>query len=67
MTLDQILATPRKILYVNNSGCDLAMFENEIRAAIYADSTELPEEIADLIRIEYVKFGDESRAIIYPQ
>ena len=66
MTLDQILATPRRIKFVNNTGHNLDMFSKEIDAAIFADSTELPEEIADLIRIEYVQLGDERRAIIWP-
>lgn len=64
MTLDKILATDRKILFVNNTVSDVSMFENEIRKAIYADSTELPEEIADLLTLTYVRFGDENRAIL---
>ena len=66
MTLDQILATDRKIAYVNNTGCDVRMFDEVIMSAIYADSTELPEEIADLFVLKYVRISDnEHRAILY--
>lgn len=65
MQLNDILATDRKILFVNNTGHDVSMFENEIRAAIYADSTELPEEIADLLVLSYARISDtENRAIL---
>lgn len=65
MTHDQIMATERKIAYVNNTGSDMSMFEDEIMAAIHADSTELPEEISDLLTLSYVRISDiENRAIL---
>lgn len=63
MTLEQILATPRKIAYVDNTG-EARMFDEQIRAAVYADSTELPSAIADIFKLTYVQIGDERRAII---
>jgi hypothetical protein len=66
MKLEQILATERKIAYVNNTGVDVRMFDEVIMNAIYADSTELPEEIADLFVLKYVQISpNESRAILY--
>lgn len=65
MTLEQILATDRKIKYVNNSGMDLRMFDAELDAMIFANSTTPPEDLADMIRVEYVQVDEESRCIIY--
>jgi hypothetical protein len=64
MTLDQILATQRKILYVNNTGVDVSMFDEMFRVAIYANSTVLHDDVADLFTLEYVQLGNESRAIL---
>ena len=65
MTLTQILATARKIKYVNNSGMDLRMFDDQLDTMIFANSTTPPEDLADLIRVEYAQIGDESCCIIY--
>jgi len=65
MTLNEILSTERKIKYVNDSGMDLRMFDAQLDQMIFADSTEPPEDLADIIRVEYVKLGDERRCIIY--
>lgn len=67
MTLNQILATDRKIFYVNNTGVDLSWFDKQLGEMIFANSTVPPEDLADVIRVEYVQFGTESRCIIYPQ
>lgn len=65
MTLTEILNTPRKIKYVNNTHFDLSMFEKEIDFAIFNNSTDLPEEVSDLIKLTYVRISDtEQRAII---
>jgi len=67
MTLAEILATDRKIKYVNNTGMDLRMFDAELDAMIFANSATPPEDLADLIRVEYVDIGSESRCILYAQ
>jgi hypothetical protein len=64
MTLAEILATPRKIAYVNNTGMDLRMWHDQIMAAVEADSTTPPDDLVDLVTIRYVHLGTERRAIL---
>lgn len=64
MTLDEILATDRKVKYVNNSGMDLRLFDRQLDEMIFANCTTPPEDLADLIRVEYVQIGTESRCVI---
>lgn len=64
MTLTEILATPRKIAYVDNTGMDLRMWHDQLMAVIEADSTTPPDDLVGLVTIRYVELGTERRAII---
>lgn len=64
MTLTEILATPRRIAYVDNTGMDLRMWHDQLMAVIEADSTTPPDDLVDLVTITYVELGTERRAII---
>lgn len=64
MTHAEIMTTDRKIAYVDNTG-EARMFHKEILAAVHTDSTELPEEIADLMTLSFVQISaNERRAIV---
>lgn len=68
MTHNEIMATERKIAYVDNTmGMVSAdpMLHAAVMAAVHADTTELPEELADLVVLSYVQIdATERRAIL---
>lgn len=68
MTHEEIMATKRKIAYVDNTMgvvCSDPMLHAAVMAAVLADTTELPEELADLLVLTYVQIdATERRAIL---
>lgn len=68
VTHDEIMSTERKIAYVDNTGGAIAsdpMMHKLVMAAVHADTTDLPEEIADLVVLTYAQVGaTERRAIL---
>lgn len=68
MNHEQIMATERKIAYVDNTGGSVSadpILHSLVLAAVHADTTELPDDIADLFTLSYVRISDiENRAIL---
>lgn len=51
------------LVLVNNTGCDIRMYESEMRASIDADG-RLPDELSDIFTLSLVRIGDETRAVL---
>ena len=63
----EIMATERKIAYVDNTAVISSdpMFHKLVMVAVHADTTELPEELADLVVLSYVRIdATENRAVL---
>lgn len=68
MNHQQIMATERKIAYVDNTGGAISadpLFHQVIMNAVHLDSTELPSELSDIVMLTYVQIDvTERRAIL---
>lgn len=67
MTHEEIMATDRKIAYVDNTMGMVSsdpMMHKLVMAAVHADTTDLPGEIADLVVLSYVQIDDSERRAI---